>query len=97
VVDYSAEQNLDVFKGQYQNATGDSNRLADFTIGLNPRAEHVGIFTDRIVTGTVSVGIGANAGIGGDNKNVFGYQGSMRKATLEVDGKRLVQDGRLTV
>jgi len=96
VEDYSAEQNLDVFKGQYQSATGDSDRLADFTIGLNPRAEHIGIFTDRIVTGTVSVGIGANAGIGGDNKNVFGYQGSMRKATLEVDGRRLVQDGRLT-
>lgn len=97
VVKYSAEQNLEVFEGQYETAIGDKDRFADIAIGLNPHAEPIGIFTDRITIGTVSVGIGVNADIGGDNKNVFGYQGSMRKATLEVDGKRLVQDGRLAV
>ena len=97
VVKYSAEQNQEVFGSGYDAATGDKDRLANVVIGLNPRAEHVGIFTDRIVKGTVSVSIGNNSGIGGDNKDVFGYQGSMAKATLEIDGKRLVQDGRLVV
>jgi len=97
VVKYSAEQNLDPFRGQYQGATGDKERFADIAIGLNPRDEHVGVFTDGIVMGTVGVGIGSNVGIGGDNKNVFAFRGSMSKSTFEVDGKRLVHDGRLTV
>ena len=97
VVKYSAEQNQEVFGSQYDTAIGDKDRFANVVVGLNPRAEHIGIFTDRIVKGTVSVSIGVNSGIGGDNKDVFGYQGSMGRATLEIDGKRLVQDGRLTV
>ena len=97
VVKYSAEQNQEVFGTGFDTATGDKDRFANVVIGLNPRAEHIGIFTDRIVKGAVSVSIGNNSGIGGDNKDVFGYQGSMAKATLEIDGKRLVQDGRLIV
>lgn len=95
VVKYTAEQNLDTFRGLYENAEGDKDRFADNVIGLNPNAEYIGFFTDRIVRGAISVGIGANAGIGGDNKNVFGYQGTMRSPTLEVDGQKLVQDGKI--
>ncbi len=95
IVNYTAKENLDTFRVMYENATGDKDRFANVAIGLNPGAEFIGFFTDRIVRGAVSIGIGSNVGIGGDNKNVYGYQGTLRSATLEVDGQRLVHDGKI--
>jgi 2,5-dihydroxypyridine 5,6-dioxygenase len=92
---YDATMNLDSFKGLYENAEGDKDRLGSLAIGLNPRAEHIGIFTDRIVQGTVSFGIGGNNGIGGDNKTIFGSEGQLNKATLEIDGTKLISDGKI--
>jgi leucyl aminopeptidase (aminopeptidase T) len=92
---YDAMMNLDSFEGLYENAEGDKDRLGSLAIGLNPRAEHIGIFTDRIVQGTVSIAIGGNNGIGGDNKTIFGSEGQLNKATLEIDGTKLIAEGRI--
>ena len=77
--------------------SGDKDRLANIVIGLNPRAELIGFFTDRIVQGTVSIGIGGNKGIGGSNETQFGHEETLRKPTLEVDGHKLVDQGRIQV
>jgi len=95
LVRYDATMNLDSFRGLYENAEGDKDRLGSVAIGLNPRAESIGIFTDRIVQGTVSIGIGGNNGIGGDNRTIFGSEGQLNRATLEIDGTSLIQDGRI--
>ncbi len=92
---YTAQSNLDVFKGTYEKMSGDKDRLANIVIGLNPRAELIGFFTDRIVQGTVSIGIGGNKGIGGTNDTQFGHEESLRKPTLEVDGYKLVDQGKI--
>lgn len=92
---YSAMMNLESFKGLYEGAGGDKDRIADIAIGLNPNAELVGFFTDRIVQGTVSIGIGGNNGIGGDNKNIFGNEGTLRKPTMEVDGHKVIINGTI--
>jgi leucyl aminopeptidase (aminopeptidase T) len=96
LVNYSAMMNFESFKGLYEGASGDKDRIADIAIGLNPNAQLVGFFTDRFVQGTVSIGIGGNNGIGGDNKNIFGNEGTLRKLTLEVDGYKLVSDGKIS-
>jgi len=44
----------------------------------NPRAELVGIFTDRVVQGTASIGIGGNEGIGGTNETQLGHEETLR-------------------
>ncbi len=92
---YTAQGNLDVLKGQYEKMSGDKDRLANFVIGLNPRAELIGFFTDRYVQGTVSVGIGGNKGIGGANETQFGHEETLRKPTLTVDGFKLVDQGKI--
>jgi hypothetical protein len=71
------------------------NHLTNIVIGLNPRAELIGFFTDRIVQGTVSIGIGANKGIGGTNETQFGHEETLRKPTLTVDGYKLVDEGKI--
>ena len=92
---YTAQSNIDAFKGLYESASGDKDRVGDIAIGLNPRAELIGFFTDRIVQGTVSIGIGGNKGIGGTNDTQFGHEETLRKPTLEVDGYTLVSNGKI--
>ena len=92
---YTAQSNIDAFKGLYENASGDKDRVANIVIGLNSRAELIGFFTDRYVHGTVSIGIGGNKGIGGTNDTQFGHEETLRKPTLEVDGYTLVSNGKI--
>lgn len=94
---YNATENLDSFKGLYENAAGDKDRFSRIAIGLNPRAEPIGFFTDRLVQGMVSIGLGGNNGIGGEVKTVYYSEGSLRKSTLEIDGTRIITDGRIQV
>jgi aminopeptidase len=95
IANYSAQSNLEVFKGQYEKMSGDKDRIANIVIGLNPRAELIGFFTDRIVQGTVSVGIGGNKGIGGTNDTQFGHEETLRKPTLTVDDYTLINNGKI--
>jgi aminopeptidase len=92
---YSAQSNLDSFKQLYDKVAGNKDRVANMVIGLNPRAELIGFFTDRYVQGTVSIGIGGNKGIGGTNDTQFGHEETLRKPTLTVDGYTLVNDGKI--
>ena len=73
------------------------NLIASLAIGLNPGAETIGFFTDRIVQGTVSIAIGGNSGMGGDNKTIFGNEGTLKKPTLEVDGVKLISEGKIQI
>ena len=95
VTNLTATANLDAFKESYENTTGDKDRIANIVIGLNPRSELIGFFTDRYVQGTVSIGIGGNQGIGGTNDAVFGHEETLRKPTLTVDGYNLVDQGKI--
>ena len=95
LTNYTAQSNLDAFKGMYEKMSGGKDRLANIVIGLNPRAELIGFFTDRIVQGTVSIGIGGNKGIGGTNETQFGHEETLRKPTLTVDGYKLVDQGKI--
>ena len=45
--------------------------------------------------GAVTVGVGNNTWAGGDNRTPFGLTPEVPKATLTVDGKELVMDGKL--
>ncbi len=92
---FNATGNLDVFKGLYDGAKGDKDKLANFVIGLNPSAELIGFFNDRIVLGTASVGIGGNKSLGGVNDSQFGHEQTVRKPTIELDGQQLVVDGKI--
>jgi hypothetical protein len=51
--------------------------------------------SDRIVQGTVSIGIGGNKGIGGTNETQFGHEETLRKPTLTVDGYKLIDQGKI--
>lgn len=72
--------------------------LAEFGIGLNPEARLCGLMLeDEGCLGTVHFGFGSNITIGGQNKTNFHLDMVIRKPTVEVDGKRIMEEGALLV
>src|SRR5208283_4718507 len=95
LTNYKATQNADHFKRSYDKASGEKNRIAAIGVGLNPKAK-IGFMQDGITAGALTAAIGGNDDIGGANKTDFYFPGILTKATLTIDGKTIVQNGKLT-
>ena len=71
-----------------------------FSIGLNPALkvmEDGADYRPGKAAGMVVIGVGDNQMIGGNNKaQQGGYNFSIVNATVEVDGKTVVKNGKLT-
>ena len=67
-------------------------------IGINPSIEvpDGGAVNVWSRAGAVTVVVGDNTWAGGDNRVNFSIPAEIKAATLEVDGRALVQDGKLT-
>lgn len=93
---WSAEANADLTRPGWERAKGAKDRLGYVSIGLNPAAR-TGFLQDDLVDGVVEIGIGNNEEYGGRNKTSFSFAGRLTGATLTVDGKAVVDKGRLAV
>jgi leucyl aminopeptidase (aminopeptidase T) len=92
---FEADENADVFEAFLAGATGDKDRLGEFGIGINPKAEPVGAgLMDWIADGAVSIGIGNNLDIGGQNDSTFSWRETLTDATVELDGELLLREGQ---
>jgi len=96
VTSWTGDKNADVVRKTWETGAGDKDRIAGLSIGLNPKAEY-GFTLNPIVRGGVTVSIGSNEDLGGANKNGFYHQGTLRGATVEIDGEPLVREGKLVL
>ena len=72
--------------------------LAELGIGTNPAATLTGnILEDEKVTGTIHLAFGTSAGMGGVNAAGVHIDGLVMRPTVELDGERVVDNGRLLV
>ena len=72
--------------------------LAELGIGLNPKARICGIMLeDEGSLGTIHLGFGSNATIGGENSVPFHLDMVIRNASLKVDNKTIMEGGHLLV
>ena len=85
-----------LLKKQFDASTGDKDVISAVTIGTNPKAA-LGFLQNNIVRGAVTVGVGGNDFAGGNNKSSFGFESTIRGATVEVDGKPIVREGKLLI
>ena len=72
-----------------------ADQLGWLNVGLNPAAKY-GFLQNSIVEGAITIGIGDNTTYGGTNESEFVFPITLKDASLEVDGKRLVAGGKLT-
>ena len=97
LVKSTAKQYPEAFQNLYDNARGDKDQIASLTIGLNPQNKPMGFLNDELGLGVVSIGIGENRAIGGNNNSDFEFSTAMAKATVKVDGRPLVEKGKLSL
>ncbi len=96
LVKHSAETNYDAFKKLYEPSTGDKDQVAYLSIGLNHMVRP-GFLADYMSLGTVTIGIGENQNLSGENHSTFQFQASLAKATVNVDGQPIVHNGKLAI
>ena len=69
--------------------------IAQLAVGLNPECiAFTGVFlNDHGANGTVHIGIGTSAALGGSTQSPMHFDGMMYEPTLLLDGKAIVKDG----
>jgi leucyl aminopeptidase (aminopeptidase T) len=72
--------------------------IAEMGIGLNPKCSFMGIMLeDEGVEGSVHIGIGTSITLGGKIKAASHYDLIMKNGTIDVDGKTILQDGKILI
>jgi leucyl aminopeptidase (aminopeptidase T) len=100
---FKAEQGAQCFAEFMAPYSGPKDVFSSFQIGLNPAAqvmENPGDYRPSYAAGLVSIGTGDNQLMGGSNKvkGGGGWSGvPIVNATVTIDGKTVVQDGKLTL
>lgn len=93
---FTASKNGDMVIPVWEQSTGDKSQFGVFGIGFNSGAK-TGFLGDQIASGAVTIGIGENKIFGGRNVSTFGFQGTLKKSTVVIDGQTVVADGKLAI
>ena len=98
VVDLTGGTSAEKLKALIASADEGARNIAEFAVGTNDRARLIGSMTeDKKYRGSVHVAIGDNHVIGGTVVIELHLDGLLLRPTVELDGKTVVQDGRLLV
>lgn len=92
VTDFTAKRNLPFAQTNWAEATGSKDMFGAIGFGLNPKAQ-AGFLQNFIVSGTVTVHIGDNRELGGQNDSSYSFPGFLAHGTVEIGGKTVIQDG----
>jgi aminopeptidase len=93
----TAANDMSGLKAAYDAAGGAKDRFGYIDIGVNPETR-LPVGSGRIVwtaPGSVVIGFGDNRGFGGSNTSDFGFAAQLSGATVTVDGKPVIANGRL--
>ena len=73
-----------------------ASTVGEFGIGFNDRAKICGnMLIDEGAGGCIHFGMGSNWTIGGENRVDFHLDFVVKEATVAVDGKEIIREGRL--
>lgn len=96
VKSFTAKKNVKALKGMWDKGHGDKDRLGSVTFGINPKGK-IGYLENYLAMGAVTLGLGDNEELGGKNKSDSGASATMAKATVEVDGRVILKNGKYTI
>lgn len=89
-----AEAFLRIVEGADENG----RCIAEVGMGTNPKATYTGnLAEDERVRGSAHIGLGRNTHLGGTIESSLHIDGTIRKPTIYLDGKAIVEKGNVTV
>lgn len=72
--------------------------IAELGIGLNPMAKLIGVMVeDEGSLGTIHIAVGTSAAFGGKVRTQLHLDMMIRQPTLELDGKKIIDNGKLLI
>jgi aminopeptidase len=95
----TADEGLEPLQAAYQAAGPGKDMLSVIDIGINPgiKSPEGSPLHVWAKAGTVTVSVGGNTWAGGDNQTSFGLPAYSPGTSVMVDGKPLVQNGKLVL
>jgi leucyl aminopeptidase (aminopeptidase T) len=99
VTRFSATSGLNALQTSYDNAGSGKEEVGVIDIGINPAIQPPASSRVRpwSQAGMVTISIGNNQWAGGDNTGDFGFAFQLTGASLTVDGRTIVDGGRLVI
>ncbi|MCI4346353.1 MAG: aminopeptidase [Thermoplasmata archaeon] len=94
LVSYSYESGGDKFAETYDKGPKGKERPGLLEVGLNPLMREAPTFEDQ-ESGTITLYVGGNANFGGASKVPFVTYNILSGASLEVDGRPVVTNGKI--
>lgn len=85
---------------RYLEEHGDKGawRIGEVSLGINPKCRVTGLMReDKKIAGCSHIALGMNTDCGGLNDSKIHLDGVVKKVTVVVDGKKMVDDGKILV
>ncbi len=96
---FRAGTNAACYQETMKPYTGDKERFGSINIGLNPALlvaeKGTAHYRPGSAAGMVWIGVGDNRFLGGSNNNIGGFGFPIMNATVMIDGKTVIRDGKL--
>jgi len=83
--------------GLLEKADDNASNIAEFGIGTVPRGKVTGALDDKRLLGTAHIAVGDNHSIGGIVTSNIHLDAVTLDVTIELDGKAIIQDGKLVI
>jgi leucyl aminopeptidase (aminopeptidase T) len=95
----TAQSDMSALQARYDAGPPGKDAFAGIDVGINPNVNLPpdGKMVAWMPAGMVTVGIGGNTWAGGENDAPFGVWAHVPGSTLKVDGRAIVENGRLVV
>jgi len=79
-------------------ADKNGNNIAELGIGTNHTLKNTtGTIGDKMMKGTAHLAVGKNINIGGQTYSDIHHDGVMKEVTIEIDGEKIIKDGKVLV
>ncbi|MFQ5692780.1 MAG: aminopeptidase [Nitrospinota bacterium] len=89
-------RSADALRQIVEEAGDGADNIAEFAIGTNPKARLIGSMTeDKKLLGSVHIALGDNFTLGGSVVSPIHLDGVVLRPTVEVDGKTVIERGRV--
>ncbi len=94
-----SKENEKLLKDVIKNSQGAKDVIGELGIGINPEVRKaIGYtITDEKIIGTIHIAVGENRMFGGKNESTLHWDWVMMSPTMEVDGKTIMEDGKIII
>lgn len=96
IVSMEGEEGVDFYREMIAQSTGPADNIAEIGFGMNPGIDRItgNLALDEKIDGTIHIATGDNRAMGGKQKSSFHHDLVMQKPTVEVDGEKIMIDGK---